>query len=198
MSHALKILVGALLVFGIIILGLGESETDPDNLVITFSEFDQIVQTPVEKIDAIELAEYLIAQKEHYNLIDLQAATASYQIPTSDVYNIQSFLDKAVPVNETIILYAESESKAIQLYYLLLTRGYFKVKVLAGGMMAWKQSILQPSRSSIPKESIKRREEITNFFGGVIQDSSDKSSKKIEGFPKTVILKKKNKKHKGC
>ncbi len=198
MSNPLKFLAATLLVIGIVILALGEPESSPENLTLTFSEFDQIVKTPVEKTDALALAEFLIEQKEHYNLIDLQAKNASYQIPTSDAHTIESFLQKEIPINESIILYSENETKAIQLYYLLLIRGYFKVKVLAGGVMAWEQAVLQPSRNDIAKDSLKRRKAITRFFGGVIRGSSSDDSDRISVPPKPVVLKKKNKKHKGC
>ena len=198
MSNSLKLLAGSFLVLGICILALGEPENDPDSLTLTFSEFDEIVKAPVEKIDAIALAEFLIAQKEHYNLIDLQGESANYHIPTSDTHTIQSFLDKDIPINESIILYSETETKAIQLYYLLLIRGYFKVKVLAGGVMAWNQAVLQPSRSSISEDSLSRRKEITAFFGGSFRDISTEASNDTGSYFKPVALKKKNKKHKGC
>jgi len=198
MSNSLKLLSCLFLAFGLVILTLGEPKSDPDNLTISFSEFDEIVKAPVEKIESIELAEFLIEQKEHYNLVNLQADTANYQIPTSNSHTIQSFLEKEIPINESIILYSETETKAIQLYYLLLIRGYFKVKVLKGGTMAWTQVVLQPELSSIPEGDLERRREITTFFGGAIKGVSSVESASFSSPPKPVALKKKNKKHKGC
>ena len=129
-------------------------------------------------------------------MIDLQSDSGSYQIPTAETHSIESFLAKKTPVNETIILYSKNETEALQLYYLLVIRGYFKVRILQGGATQWFSEVLQPRKSDIAEEDIERRREITEFFGGVLVGDSENE---IESFNPTVIqLLKKHKVHRGC
>jgi len=164
----------------------------PDEDMLSFSEFDQIVLSPVEKISAIGLADYLIKQQHHYNLFDLRNPPASYQIPTSEQLSIQQVLDRNIAINETIILYSNNETRALQLYYLLKIRGYFKVEVLSGGLQQWHQEILQPNRSHISSEKQASRKKITEYFGG--QFSQTEQPVKI----KKIVIDKKIKEHHGC
>ena len=122
------------------------------------------------------MADYLIKQEHHYNLIDLQGEQSSYQIPTAEKHSIESFLAKKIPINETIFIYAEFETQALQLYYLLSMKGYFKVKLLTGGLVAWSNDILQPTLTKIDSDKIQHRREITEFFGGSF-DSINRSLK---------------------
>ena len=103
---------------------------------------------------------------------------------------------KKVPLNETIFLYSQNETEALQLYYLLLIRGYFKVKVLQGGTSQWFSEVLQPKKSAIAEKDFERRRKITEFFGGVLLADSDNE---IENFtPSAIQLQKKHKVHRGC
>ena len=191
-----KIILLLLLLLGIIALAIGDKRpVNPNEPALSFSEFDQVITSPIETISSIELADYLMKQEHHYNLIDLQGEGAGYQIPTSESHSIDSFLALKTPVNETIFIYSANEKQAIQLYYLLLIRGYFKVKVLKGGMSAWITQILQPVKSNIPAQELTHRKQLTRFFGGTITNGNDASGPVSL---KPVVLEKKQKKHKGC
>ena len=193
MSPSLKILAIVLLVLGALAFVLGDrAPQDADSIALTFAEYDEIIQAPVTTMTAVELAEYLMAQEHHYNLIDLQPGEAEYQIPTADVDTIAGFLAKEVPVNETIILYAETETEAIQLYYLLVIRGYFKVSVLQGGLKQWYADILQPEQNTIAPEQLQKRQQLTEFFGGAFKQAG------YDFTPRNIQLEKKNKEHHGC
>lgn len=193
MSQSLKIFASAFLLLGIIAFFIGDNPPQSaDDLALTFSEFDGVIAAEVNKISAVELAEKLIQQKDFYHLVDLQGEQASYQIPTAESYSVQSFLDKKIPVNQSIYLYSKSETESLQLYYLLIIRGYFKVKVLDGGVGQWFKDVLQPDVSLIDKNAILHRRKITEYFGGGFGSTNEK----IE--IKKVLLEKKEKKHQGC
>ena len=119
-------------------------------------------------------------------------AIDSYQIPSSDSHSFDSFLKLKIPVNETIILYSNTEIEAMQLYNLLLIRGYFKVKVLSGGLQAWYADIIYPDVSMIQLQALKKRKTLTTFFGGNFNSPNNAFS--VE----QIMLVKKHKKHKGC
>jgi hypothetical protein len=193
MSNGFKLIAVSLLLLGLIVVFIGDtpnqSTSDP---ALSFDEYNDLVSAPVPLISPVELAEYLMQQEHHYNLIDLQEKGAIYQIPTSEAHSLNSFLDQKIAVNETIFLYSESEAVAVQLYYLLNIRGYFKVKVLAGGTAAWSDQILRPNLAGIEESQLARRQELTEFFRGVY----DQSGNQLE--LRNIILEKQHKKHKGC
>lgn len=159
---------------------------------LTFDEYDSLVSAPVPMISAVELAEYLMQQEHHYNLVDLQKKDAIYHIPTSEVYSISSFLDQKIAVNETIFLYSETEAEAIQLYFLLNIRGYFKVKVLEGGAVAWFDQILRPNQADIEVSQRVHRKTLSEFFGGAFDSSGDQLELR------EISIEKRHKKHQGC
>lgn len=197
MSNSLKLFSGIFALLAVAALLVGQEKTfDPEQLTLTFAEYDSLMQTPVNSITALEFAEYLMKQEHHYNLIDLQGNDSSYQIPTAESHSADSLLAKKIPVNETIILYSKNETQALQVYYLLLIRGYFKISVLQGGSTQWVRDVLQPKKSAIAEEDIESRRKITEFFGGVLVSDSENI---ISNFnPSVIDLQKKHKAHRGC
>ena len=197
MSNSLKVFAAIFVLLAAVAIVVGEKKTsDPEALALTFAEYDELIQAPVSSLTPLELAEYLIKQEHHYNLIDLQGSASSYQIPTAETHTIESFLARKIPVNETIILYSKNETEALQLYYLLLIRGYFKVKILQGGTAQWFSVVLQPKKSAIAEGDIGKRRKITEFFGGVLVGDSENE---IATFNAPAIqLQKKHKVHRGC
>jgi len=197
MSRSLKIFSIIILVLAGTALLVGEKKmSDPGDLALSFSEYDALMLSPVSSITPLELAEFLMKQEHHYNLIDLQGDGVSYQLPTAETHSMDSLLEKNIPVNETIILYGKNETAALQLYYLLLVRGYFKVQVLQGGMTQWFSEILQPRRSAIADEDVDHRREVTEFFGGMLVSESDEGTEVFN--PPSIQLEKKHKVHGGC
>ena len=193
MGNSLKIVSVGFILLGFVAFLLGERDSNSaDDLALSFAGFDEIIKAPINKISAVDLADYLIKQEHHYNLIDLQGKESSYQIPTAESHTVQSFLDKKTPVNETIFLYTQHETEAIQLYYLLAIRGYFKVKVVSGGVAQWHNAILQPNTSFIEEGEIPFRQKLTEYFGG----SFGAVGERLE--IKKVLLEKKKKNHHGC
>lgn len=196
MSNGLKIIAMVFLSLALLAMFIDDKPKEQDNIsdeyTLSFSEFDEIVLSTVEKISAVELADYLIKQQHHYNLFDLGNPLDSYHIPTSEQLSIQQVLDKKIAINETIILYSNNETRSLQLYYLLKIRGYFKVEVLSGGLRQWHQDILQPNINHISSENLAFRKKLTEYFGG--QFSQSEQPVKIE----KIVIDKKVKEHHGC
>lgn len=185
-----------LILLGVIALIIGDKqETTDDQIALTFAEYDQVISEPIVQIESLQLAEMLMRQSEFYHLFDLTKAKSSYSIPTSEFSTIEKIIEKKIPVNELIILYSENEQQSIQAYYLLLIRGYFKIKILKGGLSEWRRQILYPTRKSIPTEMLKGRETISQFFGGQVV-SSNTNQLPLKNVP--IQLEKKVKKHQGC
>ena len=193
MSNGLKLMAVSLFLLGLVVLYIGEApsqgSSDP---ALSFDEYDELVSAPVPMISAVELAEYLMQQEHHYNLVDLRGMDAIYRIPTSETHSLGSFLDRKIPVNQTIFLYSETDAQAVQLYLLLNIRGYFKVKVLAGGARAWTDQILRPNPADIEKSQLVHRQKLTGFFGGAFDQPGSRPELR------EIILEKQHKKHEGC
>lgn len=188
MNVSFKWIAASLLFLGLVTFFLGDKTTTSSAaLSLSFSEFDEIMLAPVAQISAVELAEYLMKQEHHYNLIDLQSSEINYRIPTAEPATVDEFLLREIPINETIILYSEYETSATQLYYLLLIRGYFKVKVLTGGVDQWNKQILQPSLYTTPIDQQPLRKKLTEFFGGSFNQN------KVQLVPKIINIEKKSK-----
>jgi len=193
MSNGFKLIAVSLLLLGAVVLFIGdESMQSTSGPALTFDEYDSLVSASVPMISPVELAEYLMQQEHHYNLVDIQKKDAVYHIPSSEVYSISSFLDQKIAVNETIFIYSESEAEAVQLYFLLNIRGYFKVKVLAGGAVAWFDQILRPNQADIEVSQRAHRKKLSEFFGGAFDSSRDQLE------VRETSIEKRHKKHKGC
>ena len=181
-----------LLATSAMVLEVTQDTTSTPTAALSFNEFDEIIQTPISFITPVELADELMRQEQHYNLFDLRQGAMDYRIPTAEPLTAAQIVNKKIPVNEVIWLYSENESEALQVYYLLLIRGYFKVKVLSAGMQGWRRQILFPNAELIPPNQQVQRRAITEFFGGNFAKHSANFS------PKPVPLVKKQKKHHGC
>ena len=106
MSKSLKIIMVAFFftaTLGTIIKsGIFNSDKNNSGPMLTFSEFDEVIQLPITTISAIELAEFLFTQEHHYNLIDLQSPSHikedGYQIPSADKHNFDTFLKLKIKI----------------------------------------------------------------------------------------------------
>ena len=191
MSKILKYVSIVFFILGMIAFISGDKrKIDLDELTLTFLDFDDLIKSDVTKQSSIELADYLMKQEHHYNLIDL--TLNDYKIPTSERMTIDSLLAKNIPVNETIILYSESDTDALKAYFLLQIRGYFKVSILSGGLNIWKSDVLFPVLNHLDEAKRTDRNKLTDFFGGVVNSRATK--KKL----KEISFAKKHKIHKGC
>ncbi|WP_196137540.1 rhodanese-like domain-containing protein [Aliikangiella sp. G2MR2-5] len=167
--------------------------TDEDALMLSFTEFDELVEQKVRKISPLKLAKLLMEQNQNYFLLDLREA-ADYKIPTSENYDLNLIKQSKWRLNDNIILYSENEAEALQAYYLLMIRGFFKVTILSGGFEAWKKEVLFPQKSEIPAELLKEREKTSRFFGGELSDSNSSPP----SAPNPIqLLKQKHQRH-GC
>lgn len=200
MQSLKKILLTAVFIpLGVVACFIEERpEADLDALQLTFAEFDEIVQQQVKKIKPLKLAELLMKQDENYYLLDIdkgrQHEEEQYQIPTAEKYDLNLIKQSNWRLNDNIIVYSENEIEALQAYYLLTIRGFFNVRVLSGGIVAWKKDVLYPNKAEIEFDLLKQREKTTRFFGGEFSDSQ--SSPDLIPNP-IQLIKQKHQRH-GC
>ncbi len=93
-----------------------------------------------------ELAAWIVEGRSDYRLLDLRgdAAVDTYRIPTAEVVRPTELDEYPVYRNERIVLYADDDLAAAELWLLLRARGYRGATVLDGGLDAWKERVLFP------------------------------------------------------
>ncbi|MEN9404347.1 MAG: hypothetical protein RL091_3050 [Verrucomicrobiota bacterium] len=124
-------------------------------------------------VEAAELADWIVQGRNDYLLIDVRDATAyaAYHIPGAMNVPLASLTPDFARRNERIVFYSDSEMQAAQAWFLLRSLGFPSAGMLAGGLDAWKDSVLYPlapAEGSAPADQIAfaKRSAVAKFFGG--------------------------------
>ena len=137
-------LAAVALVLGVI--AIAAQPTRAGRVSISSEELALAAQRGADQVGPTELADWIVAGRSDYRLIDLrdEAAFAQYRIPASERIAIGGLLDAGLARNETLVLYAEDGVKASQAWFLLKANGYKGVFILTGGLEGWKSGVLFP------------------------------------------------------
>ncbi|NJL28329.1 MAG: rhodanese-like domain-containing protein, partial [Thermoanaerobaculia bacterium] len=110
-------------------------------------ELATIVEREVDHVSPAELADWIVAQRADYRLIDLRtpAEYAEYHVPGAENAAITELADHGLARNEKIVLYSEGGIHSAQAWFLLRAKGYKGVYILLGGLEAWKDDVLFPA-----------------------------------------------------
>lgn len=179
---------------------------------ITVNEKDLALSTVnnSDKIEVLELADWIIKGKSDYTLVDLREENefTEYFIPSAANIPLEILPEAGLLRNQKIILYADDNLKAAQAWFILKSKDYKGVYILDGGLEEWKDEILFPALSiDATAEQIAEFEKIkvvSLFFGGLPQTgTNDTMDKKIEMPTPQVttspaVTKTKKKKREGC
>ena len=165
----------------------------------------------VNEIGVKDLADWIIAGKVDYRLLDLRSKEKfdEYHIPTSECMPVNKIPDSDLQRNVKIYLYSDNQVVESQAWFLMKAMDYKSVSILDGGLEKWKREILFPSlpadATSSQKAEFEKMKEVSKFFGGHPQNGVAKSnsSKMIMpklNMPTKIVLKssKKKKKREGC
>jgi len=149
------------------------ARTDGGNVVrLDVKELAGIVEREEDHVTPLELADWILARRADYRLIDVRSDTeyAEYHIPTAENVPVGSLPDAALLRNETIVLYSDGGIHAYQAWLLLRAKGYRSVYTLRGGLEQWKEDVLFPvfAENASPDEQarIAKLREVSRFFGG--------------------------------
>lgn len=135
-------------------------------------ELALIVQREVDHVTVQELAEWIVAGRADYRLLDVRDgdAYAAYHIPTAESVSLAELADYPLYRNEKIVVYSDGGIHAAQAWFLLVAEGYRGAYILLGGLDAWTNDVLFPElpASSGPEEMTRfaRTAEVSRFFGG--------------------------------
>jgi rhodanese-related sulfurtransferase len=149
--------------------------TRGSRVTIDPKELSVMVARGVDHVRVQELADWIIAGRTDYRLIDLrdQRAYAEYHIPTAENVPLASLPDYSLAHNEKIILYSDGGIHAAQAWFLLVANGFKGACILSGGLDEWKSQVLFPrlADNPTPDEAARyaRIREISLHFGGTPQ-----------------------------
>jgi rhodanese-related sulfurtransferase len=144
-------------------------------VTIDTRELAIIVQGEVDHVAPLELADWAMAGRADYRLIDLRSAGeyAQYHVPGAEHVPLPQLLDASLARPETIVLYSEGGIHAAQAWFLLRAHGYRGVYILRGGLDGWKDDVLFPTLGEGTTPFQQRRNArlaaIAAHFGGQAQ-----------------------------
>ena len=164
-----------------------------------------------DHITATELADWLIAERADFRLIDLrdEQEYAEYHIPTAENVVVASLTDYPLMRNEKILLYSNGGIHASQAAILLRAQKYKAVYTLLGGLNAWKDEVLFPSlpADATPDQMahFEKMKQVARHFGGAAQTGVGEAKvetpsvlPKLEMPTQTQPMPRKQKAREGC
>jgi rhodanese-related sulfurtransferase len=162
----------ALLALILGLVALFATPTRGSRVTIDPEELSLIVAKEADHVRVQDLADWIIAGRSDYRLIDLrdERSYAEYHIPTAENVPLASLLDRGLARNEKIVLYSDGGIHAAQAWFLLVAGGFKGVYTLFGGLDEWKDEILFPrlAENPTPQEAARdaKIREISLHFGG--------------------------------
>lgn len=158
-----------------LLLGAGALLASPypgSKVTLDARELALVVGTAADRIEATELAAWIIESRADFRLVDLrsQAEFDEYHIPTAVNVPMSGLADAGFGRQEKLVLYSEDGIHAAQAWMLLRARGYRSVYMIEGGLKDWKDRVLFPvlADNVTPAERARddRARSVSAFFGG--------------------------------
>jgi rhodanese-related sulfurtransferase len=162
----------ALLALTLGVAAIGARPMRGSVVTIDARDLARIVATEVDHVSVEDLAEWIIAGRSDYRLVDLRGATAfaSYHIPTAENVPPATLADYPFGRQEKIVLYSDGGIHAAQAWFLLKAKLYLGVYILRGGLDEWKDTVLFPRLAENPSPSDRaaneKRRYVSRYFGG--------------------------------
>jgi len=142
-------------------------------------ELAAIVEGEVDHVTPSELADWIIAGRQDFRLIDLRSAAefAEYHIPQAENLAITALADAGLARNEKIVLYSAEGIHSAQAWFLLRAKKYPAAYILLGGLKQWNEQVLYPetpAENAPPAERVAfaGAAERSRFFGGAPRAAS--------------------------
>lgn len=132
-------------------------------------------ESKTAKLDAVELAGWIIKGDADYKLVDVRPEKEynEYHIPGAISIGLVELQNLPFEKTEKVILYSGNEMESAQAWFLLRSKGLRAVYILSGGLEAWKNQVLFPkiTMSTVPEETMKSEKikEVSKYFGGTPQ-----------------------------
>ena len=131
-----------------------------------------IVERDADRIEPVELADWIIQGRSDFRLIDVRDAEAyaKYHVPGAEHVPFGSLTDAALPRNEKLVVYADDGVRAAQAWFLLRARGHAGAYLLRDGLDGWQQEVLFPAlgdaTTPFQQQRNARLSNVASHFGG--------------------------------
>lgn len=132
-----------------------------------------------ERVSARQLADWLIAGRNDFVLVDLRsaAAYAGYHLPDAINLPLGALRSDSFAPTDRILLCSDGEFEAAQAWFLLRSLGFQSVYLLAGGLQAWQDQVLFPlapaaGATAEEKTAFAKRAAVAAHFGGAPRASA--------------------------
>ena len=159
-----------------VVLGLGAlalGSPRSGKVTIDERELAAIVEGEVDHVSPDELADWIVAGRQDFRLIDLRSAAefAEYHIPQAENLAITALADADLARNEKIVLYSAEGIHSAQAWFLLKAKRFPAVYILLGGLKQWNEQVVfpeTPAENAPPAERIAfaKAAERAKYFGG--------------------------------
>lgn len=142
-------------------------------------ELAAMVEGEVDHVTPDDLADWIVAGRQDFRLIDLRTAAeyAEYHIPQAENLAITALADADLARNEKIVLYSAEGIHSAQAWFLLKAKKFPAVYILLGGLKQWTEQVVfpeTPAEGATPAERIAfaAAAERARFFGGAPRAAS--------------------------
>jgi rhodanese-related sulfurtransferase len=158
-------------------------------------ELAAIVEGEVDHVTPDELANWIVAGRQDFRLIDLRTAAeyAEYHIPQAENLAITALADADLARNEKIVLYSAEGIHSAQAWFLLKARKFPAVYIVLGGLKQWTEQVIfpeTPAEGATPAERIAfaGSAERARFFGGAPRAAAVAGAPQAPGAPAASAL----------
>lgn len=164
-----------LIVIGVVLGAIAIFAGDPyggTTIKINSEDLSYSAMNDADKIDPVELANWIIQGKSDFDLVDLRTSDrySEYSLPESENIPLIQLPKSDLLRNQKIILISDDEVAASQGWFILKANDYKGVYILNGGINRWKVQVLFPkcplNANDEEIANFKKMEEISKYFGG--------------------------------
>ena len=147
-----------------------------------------------DQISVTQLADWLVAGRNDFLVVDVRAATefAQYHIPGAINVPLATLSHDFARRNERIIFYSDGGVHSAQAWLLLRSLGFPSVYLLSGGLEEWKDRVLFPpapaaGASAAEQVDFARRAAVAKFLGGTPRGAADAASPTAPALPQLTL-----------
>jgi rhodanese-related sulfurtransferase len=122
-------------------------------------------------VDALELAGW-IRERRPVRVLDVRDSSAHvrFSIPTAEHATLEGLAALDPGGEVPLVLYGDGDGRAVRAWLLLRRLGHPRARLLAGGVVAWVDEVIEPVLpAGTPAERARfdRVAELSRYFGGV-------------------------------
>lgn len=145
-------------------------------------EMARMVAGKADHVDATEVADWILASRADYTLVDLRSADeyATYHIPGAVNIPLAELNADVAPRTEKVVLYSDGGIHGAQAWMLLKALGFKAVYSIYGGLDAWKDDVLfpvaPPESDTNAQAAFRMRAEVSKHFGGKPRGASESTT----------------------